>query len=109
MSPVTPETLPRHELVGFRVRVSGAANPDLLDIEGDVVGETTRTLCVETGASGADAVGSATGDGRVAQIPKEGTTFEFELCSQELVTVEGRRLVGRPARRTENTGESTWR
>ncbi|MFB6088096.1 MAG: ribonuclease P protein component 1 [Haloarculaceae archaeon] len=96
---LTPETLPRHELVGLDVRVTEAANADLLDVEGEVVMETTETLTIE----GAD---------RVWQVPKEGTTFTFDVPDGESVTrvsVEGSRLVARPARRTENTGDSTWR
>ncbi|WP_123534793.1 ribonuclease P protein component 1 [Halosimplex salinum] len=94
--PLTPETLPRHELVGLDARVRAGANPDLLGIEGCVVTETTKTL----GLQGAD---------RVRHVPKEGTTFEFTLSSGEVVTVEGRRLVARPARRTEKSGDSKWR
>jgi len=119
MSPVTPETLPRHELVGLSVRVTDADNPDLVGIEGEVVTETTKTLGIERDrAAGAGARGgSGTSDGstRVSHVPKEGTTFEFDLgdapgaSGSEVVAVEGRRLVARSARRTENTGDSKWR
>jgi len=99
--PLTPDTLPRHELVGLAARVSEASNADLVGIEGTVVTETTRTLEIE-------------GAGRVWQVPKQGTTFTFDLPgsngeSGSVVSVEGRRLVARPARRTENTGDSIWR
>jgi ribonuclease P protein subunit POP4 len=96
---LTPETLPRHELVGLDVRVTAASNPDLHDVEGTVVDETTKTLTVE-------------GATREWQVPKQGTTFTFDVADGESVTrvsVEGSRLVARPARRTENTGDSTWR
>ncbi|QPV63261.1 ribonuclease P protein component 1 [Halosimplex litoreum] len=93
---LTPETLTRHELVGLSARVRASDNPDLLGIEGRVVAETTNTLGIERAS-------------RVATVPKAGTTFEFELASGELVTVEGRRLVARPARRTEKSGDSKWR
>jgi len=104
MSPVTPATLPRHELVGLSVSVADADNPDLVGLAGEVVTETTKTLGVRRAEAG-----SASGGDRVAHVPKEGATFEFELPSGGVVTVEGRRLVARPARRTENTGDSTWR
>jgi ribonuclease P protein subunit POP4 len=153
---LTPETLLRHELNGLRVTVVDAPNPDLVGICGRVVGETMRTLRVE----GADA--------RVRQVPKRGSTFEFELpprtgaaavtstdeaagaakapgTASELrsetaggatagqsgrpaettsaaprvpsgdcegaayVTVDGTRLLSRPALRTEKTGDSLWR
>jgi len=100
--PLTPETLSRHELVGLDARVRAGSNPDLLGIEGTVVAETTNTL----GIGGAD---PSAGANRVATVPKAGTTFEFTLASGEHVTVEGRRLVARPARRTEKSGDSKWR
>jgi ribonuclease P protein subunit POP4 len=94
--PITPETLPRHELIGLEVRIVAASNPDLIDVEGEVVMETTRTLHIERAE-------------RAWQVPKEGTTFEFALPDDGVVTVAGERLVARPARRTEHTGDSTWR
>jgi ribonuclease P protein subunit POP4 len=114
--PVTPASLVRHELVGLSVAVDAAPNPDLEGIQGEVVLETTKTvgICETPRASesrtesGGD---SDTDDGseRVSHVPKDGTTFAFELPGGEVVEVEGRRLVGRPARRTENTGAHTWR
>lgn len=95
----TPETLLAHELVGLCVRVVEAANGDLVGVAGRVVEETTNTLRIE-----------GAGDGeRVRTVPKAGATFEFELPAGEFAVVEGRRLVSRPARRTQNaTGGKTW-
>ena len=113
--PLTPESLPRHELNGLRVRVVEAADPGLIGIAGRVVVETTRTLHVE------DRVG---GESSVRQVPKTGTTFEFQLEDSdaasatdgavpsedgEFVTVDGTRLTARPARRSERTGDPKWR
>ncbi len=162
--PLTPETLPRHELNGLRVEVVEAANPDLVGISGRVVRETTRTLDVRGGGS------------RVRTVPKPGTTFQFVLSKRAsghaerasghatdeaadrstegprreagregsgtasereretagapasgddnpdvdagqsgscegvaYVTVDGARLLSRPARRTETGGSSKWR
>jgi ribonuclease P protein subunit POP4 len=95
---VTPGTLPQHELAGLDVEVVGASNPDLVGIEGTVVEETTETLGVERD-----------GESRVARVPKAGATFAFDLPDGTRVTVEGERLVARPARRTEQTGDSQWR
>ena len=136
---LTPETLTRHELNGLRVAVADAPNPDLVGTAGRVVGETMRTLRVESDES------------RVKQVPKRGSTFEFELpfggdapeCTDEAadaakasgtaselrsetasgldagqsgrcqgaayVTVDGTRLLSRPALRTEKRGDSLWR
>ena len=113
MMAITAETLARHELIGLHVRVADATNRSLVGIEGRIVRETEGTVSVET-------------DGRTSetQIPKAGATFEFALagCSvapaditydpesaEAYVTVDGERLVANPARRTETTGDSTWR
>jgi ribonuclease P protein subunit POP4 len=93
---LTAETLARHELVGLDVRVVSAPNPELVGIGGEVVTETTRTLGVET-------------DGQVSHVPKDGATFEWTLPSGEVVETAGKRLIARPARRTEQTGDSRWR
>jgi ribonuclease P protein subunit POP4 len=165
---LTPETLTRHELAGLQVAVVDAPNPDLVGITGRVVRETMRTLCVagaETsgdgpsvadGSNNGPSVADTSDDGRngveevrVRQVPKRGSTFEFELpagspertdeaagvakapgTAPELrsdtaggfdagqsgrcqgaayVTVDGTRLLSRPARRTEQTGDSLWR
>jgi ribonuclease P protein subunit POP4 len=89
-------TLVREELVGLPVEVVAASNPDLVGIEGDVVMETTRTLGIEQ-------------DDRVLQVPKADATFEWTLSTGTGVRTAGERLVGRPARRTEKGGDSTWR
>ncbi|WP_254545272.1 ribonuclease P protein component 1 [Halomarina pelagica] len=108
---LTAETLPRHELIGLRVRVVESTDPTLVGVEGEVVMETTNTLTV----AGA----------RTVQVPKAVATFEFELDGAkrrsadhssgdeprddpEYVVVEGERLVARPARRTERTRGSQW-
>jgi ribonuclease P protein subunit POP4 len=129
---LTPETLTRHELNGLRVTVVEATNPDLVGIAGRVVVETMKTLHVDCGADD-------DGRSRVRQVPKQGATLEFEIPAPETgtntrtdeaagdrkvpgsasepqrgegavhVTVDGARLLSRPALRTENAGESTWR
>ena len=101
--PLTSATLPRHELIGLPVRVAAASNPDLVGVAGEVVMETTRTLSIAATVSGVE---------RVWQVPKADATFEFTLADgddTQVVTVEGERLVARPARRTERTGDSKWR
>ena len=101
MMPLTPETLPRHELVGLEVEVVAASNPDVIGIDGTVVTETTQMLGIE-------------GATRVWHVPKDSATFRFELPAtagerSKKVRVCGEKLVARPARRTETTGDSQWR
>lgn len=94
--PLTPKTLPRHELVGLPVEVRAATNPDLVGIAGECVTETTQTLGIES-------------DGRVRQVPKADADFSWTLPSGEVVRTAGSRLVARPPRRTEHRGDSKWR
>jgi ribonuclease P protein subunit POP4 len=119
---LTPETLPRHELVGLPVGVVGSTDPSRVGIEGRVVEETTQTVSIETADSG------------VKRVPKAGTEFEFWLTDEAAasaegagtdvepaavagtageatasVTVDGAVLLSRPARRTENGAGNQWR
>jgi ribonuclease P protein subunit POP4 len=64
--PLTPETLPKHELVGLHVRVVESTDPGRVGIEGTVVRETMQTLAIG-------------GDSGVRQVPKRGSTFEFAI------------------------------
>ena len=127
---LSPETLPRHELCGLHVRVASAPNPDLVGVGGRVVRETRNTLVV-----------AARAGARERRVPKVGSVFEFELGPATLgtdeaaarrepagtatdrstaertgaahVTVDGGRLLSRPARRTEDgptpDGDDSWR
>jgi len=159
--PLTPETLPRHELNGLHARVVEAPNPDLVGIEGRVVVETANTLHLDSVPAGER---SDSGESRVRQVPKQGSKFEFAIegrasghatdeaadsekgsgIASELeagqtataqdgpalagqpagdretdaaaasgdgvtyVTVDGSRLLSRPAERTETRGNSPW-
>jgi ribonuclease P protein subunit POP4 len=96
MMAVTPETVARHELVGLEAHVAASPNADLESLRGTVVSETTNTLSLED----AD---------RTRQVPKDAARFEFTLPGGSVVTVDGDRLVARPARRTEQRGDSPWR
>ncbi|WP_435333477.1 ribonuclease P protein component 1 [Haloarchaeobius sp. TZWWS8] len=119
---LTPETLPRHELNGLYVEVVDAPNPDLVGIAGRIVIETMHTVHIEDRVDG---------ESRVRQVPKQGTVFEFRLTDETAdskkesgtaskpdiptgddvayVTVDGVRLLSRPALRTETKGDSKWR
>ena len=93
---LAPETLPRHELVGLQAEVVEAADPTQVGIAGEIVTETTRTLAIQ-------------GVDRVWHVPKADVTLSIDLPSGESVEVAGDVLVARPARRTEQTGDSQWR
>ncbi|MFB6155629.1 MAG: ribonuclease P protein component 1 [Haloferacaceae archaeon] len=130
--PLTPETLTRHELNGLPVAVVEATNPDAVGIAGRVVVETMKTLHVDCGVDdgesrvrqvpkrgatfefaipapddGANARTDEAAGGRKAP----GSASEPAVAGEDAVyvTVDGARLLSRPALRTENAGETTWR
>ena len=131
---LTPETLPRHELTGLPIRVAESDDPGRVGIEGRVVSETTNTLRIADTVGGTDRVWTvpkvgttfefaitddAAGDERSpestsklanTQPGSEGSPFDPDRAGEDVtyVTVDGSRLAGRPARRTETTGESPW-
>jgi len=129
---LSPETLPRHELVGLHVRVAESSDPTRVGIEGRVVRETMRTVVVRT-------------ESGERVVPKAGSTLEFRLDDEPstsrpdrtdeaaaglkaagtasepvsgtthtagdgvaYVTVDGAMLLSRPARRTESGVDSKW-
>jgi ribonuclease P protein subunit POP4 len=100
---LTPETLPRHELIGLQVRVVESNDSTLVGCEGKIVMETKNTLTIEE----EEEIENGTRM-RTRQVPKAVATFEFALPDSESVTVTGERLLARPARRTERTGGSQW-
>ncbi len=132
---LTPETLPRHELNGLPVRVAESDDPGTVGLEGIVVIETTNTLQIEVRDDGGSRVVQVSKSGSVfefaitddaADLEKgSGTTSKLadsqpdssEHDSDEsdragegvaYVTVDGSRLLSRPARRTETNGDSPW-
>ena len=133
MSP-TPETLPRHELCGLPVRVADAPNPDLVGVSGRVVRETRNTLVVAASRAGRTArrvpkrgsvleftlgpatLGNTDTDETAAAREPAGTGPDRspgERTAPAHVTVDGGRLLSRPARRTEDgptpDGDDRWR
>ena len=86
MSPITPQNLLRHELIGLRVRVTQAKDPTMRGVHGSVVDETKNTLSIL--ASGGTLI-----------VPKNIAIFRFQLPGGKLVDVDGNRLVAQPENR----------
>lgn len=84
--PITPQTLPRHELIGLNVEVTESTNKSLVGIKGTVIGETRGMFELET-------------DKGARKITKIGTKFTFTLPGGVRATVDGKMLVGRPESR----------
>jgi len=126
---LTPDTLVRHELNGLHARVVESANPDAVGIDGRVVNETMRTLSLSAGGrvrrlpkSGTtfeftipctdEAAGAEKASGTASELPSETASRTGQSAGCEgvaYVTVDGTRLLSRPALRTEKAGVSIWR
>ncbi|MFB6107365.1 MAG: ribonuclease P protein component 1 [Haloplanus sp.] len=128
--PLTPETLTRHELVGLHARVADAASADAVGIAGRVVSETMRTLSLSSGdrvrqvpKQGTtfefalpctdEAADAAKASGTASKLPSETAGLRAGQSGGcegvAYVTVDGTRLLSRPALRTEKAGVSAWR
>ncbi|ELY97505.1 ribonuclease P protein component 1 [Natrialba chahannaoensis JCM 10990] len=131
---LTPETLPRHELNGLPVRVVESDDDAREGLEGRVVIETTNTLSIEVRRNGESRVVMVPKSGSVFEFAitdeaadsgkESGTTSKLadtqpaETEQSDVadragegvayVTVDGSRLLSRPARRTETSGDSPW-
>lgn len=121
--PLTPETLPRHELAGLFVRVVESTDPGQVGTAGRVVRETTNTIHVcdgavtvvpKRGTRFAFALGhtdeaTGAGPGTASELPPDtaGQTGQSGGC-EDVVTVDGDVLIARPARRTEHGVDTQW-
>jgi len=130
--PVTPQTLVRHELIGLAVEVTGATDPTRVGTSGRLVDETQQTVTIATAAgdtqvpkagtqlrfvlprSGAadrelrptdEAAGAGNTPGITTDRP---TTTVADRDAVTHVTVDGDRLLSRPADRIRNTGVPGW-
>ncbi|WP_407355648.1 ribonuclease P protein component 1 [Methanolobus sp. WCC5] len=94
---ITPYKLVFHELIGLQVEVVEAANPALKKIRGKVVDETRNMMIIQTE------------DGTEKMVPKNGTTFVFQIPAhlsgkhaRRYVMVKGNLLLSQPENRTKN-------
>ncbi len=85
--------LPKRELIGFPVDVTGAQESGFEDVSGEVVWETEHTIVVDAGS-------------HEVEVPKQGTGFEFTVEGHR-VKVDGDLLDHPPADRTRLQPEVT--
>lgn len=88
---ITPENLPRHELVDLRVEVIDSTDESQIGISGEVTGETKSMLEI---------------DGR--KVEKKSCTFLFELPDGTEVELDGRLIDERPEDRIDQKLPGKW-
>ncbi|MBC5793183.1 MAG: ribonuclease P protein component 1 [Nanohaloarchaea archaeon] len=89
--PITPENLPRHELIGLECEVVEAKDENLIGLKGEVLDETQSLLRI--------------GD---TKVEKKICTFEFELPSGEKVELDGKLIDKRPEERVGMKLPGKW-
>jgi len=88
VSPMNPQNILRHEVIGLKVKIARTVNKELVGLAGKVVDETRNTLTIFDGT-------------RSMTVPKDTAMFYFYLPTDEIVGVDGKRLVGRPEDRVK--------
>ncbi|MDI6718121.1 MAG: ribonuclease P protein subunit [Methanomicrobiales archaeon] len=91
-SPITRDTVLRHELIGLAASVVDARNPTHRGMQGTIVDETRSMIVIST-ASGEK------------KIPKRHTTFRLWLPDGTVVDVQGSALEMRPEKRVDIRGK----
>ncbi len=82
--PITPENLPKHELIGLEVEVTKATDEKLIGIKGEVLNETQSLLIIEG-----------------KQIEKKNCTFQFILPDGKEIKLDGELITKKPEERVE--------
>ncbi len=91
-SPITRDTVLRHELIGLPASVVDARNPTHRSVRGTIVDETRSMIVIST-ASGEK------------MIPKRYSTFRLCLPDGTVVDVQGSALEMRPEKRVDIRGK----
>ena len=84
---ITPETLPKHELIGLTLEVVQSTDPGEIGIKGQIIGETKNTLEIQTSEN-------------VKMVQKKGTVFRIMLNGKK-VDIDGDILLKSPEERTK--------
>lgn len=88
---ITPENLPRHELIGLNVEVIDSTDKSQTGISGEVTGETKSMLEI-----------------RGKKIEKKSCTFLFELPDGTEVEMDGKLIDERPEDRIDQKLPGKW-
>jgi ribonuclease P protein subunit POP4 len=86
MTPISPQNIIRHELIGLHAKVARSTNMNFRGLKGMVIDESRNMLTLAN-------------KGNRFEVPKNVATFRITLKDGRLVDVDGARLVGRPENR----------
>lgn len=89
--PITPENLPKHELIGLKAEVVNSTDESQIGLSGEVMDETQSMLRI--------------GD---RQVEKKNCSFLFTLPDGTEVEVDGRIIDGRPEERIGRRLPGNW-
>lgn len=89
--PITPENLPKHELIGLQIKVIESTDENLIGVKGEVLDETQSTLRIED-----------------KQIEKKNCIFQFKLPDGQKVELDGKLINKRPEERVGMKMPDKW-
>ncbi|MFB6145054.1 MAG: ribonuclease P protein component 1 [Candidatus Nanohaloarchaea archaeon] len=89
--PITPENLPKHELIGLHCEVVESTDENQAGIEGEVMDETKDMLRI--------------GD---KKVEKKNCIFRFTLPDGQKVKLDGRLIAKRPEERVKMKLPDKW-
>ncbi len=85
---ITKGNLLQHELIGLRMKVLDASDPNLVGKEGVIVDETRNTIDLKENKE-------------IKKVPKKESTIRITIPKGEKVKVKGTELVARPEDRVK--------
>lgn len=88
---ITPENLPKHELIGLEAQVVDSTDESQIGLSGEVMDETKSMLRIED-----------------KKVEKKNCTFLFTLSDGTEVEVDGRIIDGRPEDRIGRRLPEKW-
>ncbi|MDD5416360.1 MAG: ribonuclease P protein subunit [Candidatus Aenigmarchaeota archaeon] len=84
---LTSKNLIRHELIGLKIKVLESTNKSQIEMSGEVVDETEKTLLIKTKKGN-------------KRVEKKNSTFMFKLGDKQ-IKVSGSRIAMKPENRVK--------
>lgn len=89
--PITPENLPKHELIGLKCEVIDSTDETQIGIKGEVLDETESLLMIND-----------------QQVEKKNCTLRFTLPDGQKVKLNGKLIAKKPEERVGMKLPSKW-